>query len=86
MVAEDDDGSDDVIRIFDAFGDRVRIDNGSGNAPVNRITFRVGGSRGAGSGRISLALEPADDCLCDMRREITITAGGATRSERMECR
>lgn len=74
-----------VLRTFDAFGDGIVLDDDDGNDPPDDVTFLGDGTRGRGSGTIAFGLQPDADCLGDMRRVITVTVGGGTRTERLEC-
>ena len=82
-VAVDD--TDEVLRVFDGFGTRIDLDDADGNDPANTITFLATGRRDLSGDEVTYGLQPDDDCLGDMRREVTVALGGSTRTETMEC-
>lgn len=75
----------DTLRVFETFGSSLALDDGNGGNPPTDITFRNDGTRGASSSTITIGLEPTDDCMGDMRREITITPGGSVNTTRSAC-
>ncbi|MFV8836658.1 GspH/FimT family pseudopilin [Aquisalimonas sp.] len=75
----------DALRVFETFGTGLELDDGDGGTPPANITFRGDGTRGAASSTVTIGLEPADDCMGDMRREITITPGGSVSTTRSAC-
>lgn len=75
----------DTLRVFETFGSNLVLDDGNGGTPPADITFRGDGTRGASSNTITIGLEPADDCMGDMRREVTVTPGGGVNTTRSAC-
>lgn len=79
------DGADE-LRVFDPVDSRLELDAvGSGGSTISEITFHGDGTRDPEDGNVTFDVQPTEDCMGDMRRSITVTVGGSTRSERLAC-
>lgn len=74
------------LRVFDPVDSRLDLDVAdSGGSAISEIAFRSDGTRDPGAGNVTFEIQPTGNCLGDMRRRITVTVGGSTRSEQLAC-